>query len=83
MHNGKPGTGKTDTIRSIIEVRKGQATFLVVEGFCNLKIVFELAELLSPAVICLDDLGLICGDRNNPQFHSMLDEFMTLMGGVQ
>jgi ATP-dependent 26S proteasome regulatory subunit len=79
--NGKPGTGKTETVRSIIEACKGYATFLLVEGRCELREVFELASFFTPAVVCLDDIDLSFGNRLQSVDRHRLGDFLNLMDG--
>jgi hypothetical protein len=81
--SGKPGTGKTEVIRSMIEACRNRATFLIVEAQTNLLKAFELASLFSPSVLLLDDIDLICGDRNRHNGSVLLGGFLTLMDGFE
>ncbi|MBS4029537.1 MAG: AAA family ATPase [Ignavibacteriales bacterium] len=80
--SGKPGTGKTESVRAIMKECNNYATFLFVEGNCNLLEVFRVASLFSPAVLCLDDIDLICGNREDGLYKN-LGSFLNLMDGLQ
>ena len=79
---GGPGTGKTETVRAIIEACRGFGTFLLVEGSVDLVGLFDFASLFEPCVICLDDLDLIFGNRRDISNREHLGEFLTMMDGV-
>ncbi|MDP2883706.1 MAG: ATP-binding protein [Ignavibacteria bacterium] len=79
---GGPGTGKTETMRAIIEACKGFGTFLLVEGTVDMVDLFDFATLFEPCVICLDDLDLIFGNRHDAANREHLGEFLTMMDGV-
>ena len=79
---GKPGTGKTEIVRTIIEATRGYATFLLIEGVVELIELFDFAALFSPAVVCLDDLDLIFGNRQDAANRERLGEFLGVMDGL-
>ena len=79
---GGPGTGKTETIRSIIDACNGFGTFLLVEGSVDLVELFDFASLFEPCIICLDDLDLSFGNRHETANRESLGEFLTLLDGV-
>jgi hypothetical protein len=79
---GSPGTGKTETIRTIIEACEGFGTFLIVEGTVDMVDLFDFASLFEPCVICLDDLDLMFGDRRDVANRENLGEFLAVMDGV-
>ena len=79
---GGPGTGKTETMRAIIEACRGFGTFLLVEGSVEMVELFDFAALFEPCVICLDDLDLIFGNRHEVANREHLGEFLTMMDGV-
>jgi cell division protease FtsH len=83
LFSGKPGTGKTETIRSIINTCLGKATFILTGNYSDLRDVFEFASLFSPAVLCLDDVDLVCGDRFSSGGAPQLGELLNLMDGLK
>ena len=82
LFEGAAGSGKTETVRSIIEACKGFGTFLLIEGSVDMIELFDFASLFEPCVICLDDLDLIFGNRRDIANREHLGEFLTLMDGV-
>jgi len=61
---GIPGTAKTKTVRTLINMCYGNATIMLLEGEINFKCVFDFAKILTPSIICLDDLDLLIGHRS-------------------
>ena len=79
--NGKPGTGKTETIRGIMDACKEKATFVLVERGVDLKVAFDFAACFQPAVLCLDDVDLLCGNRRRMGERFQLSDFLSVMDG--
>lgn len=79
---GKPGTGKTEIVRSIIEATRSCATFLFVEGMADLIELFDFAALFSPVVVCIDDLDLVFGNRQDVVNRERLGEFLGAVDGL-
>ena len=67
---GEPGTGKTDTVKAIIAecLKSNGITVIEVDAGCGvpLNYVFEYAEIFSPVLLCIDDIDLLVGSRENP-----------------
>jgi hypothetical protein len=65
--HGPPGTGKTLTVMYLAGQMPGR-TILLTTGFGVglLRPVIQVARLLSPAMVVLDDVDLIAEDRGNP-----------------
>jgi cell division protease FtsH len=67
---GEPGTGKTDTVKAIIAecLKSNGITVIEVDAGCGvpLNYVFEHAEIFSPVLLCIDDIDLLVGSRENP-----------------
>jgi hypothetical protein len=79
---GKPGTAKTKIIRAIANEATGKATFIFTNGSdCVVDQVFDLADHLSPAVICIDDVDLLVGSRENESDRSSLASFLQKLDG--
>ena len=79
---GPPGSGKTESIRAVIESCKDFATFLIVESNVEMTELFDFASLFLPCVIVLDDLDLIFGNRHDVSNRESLAEFLMLTDGV-
>ena len=79
---GRPGTGKTETIRSIIRSSAGGATFLVPSSRLNLRKLFETAANFEPAVVVMDDIDLISGVRHGGIPQAELAEFLYALDGL-
>jgi len=80
---GSPGTGKTKSVRSLINLLYGKVTILVTTGETDFKSLFDFARLLSPAVICMDDLDLITGSRETGYFSNSLGNFLQELDGFE
>lgn len=77
--NGRPGTGKTETVRAVMEACRGKATFVFAEAGLDPTTAFDLAACFDPGIVCLDDVDLLYGDR---RFHKGgLRDFLDLMDG--
>ena len=79
---GRPGTGKTETIRSIIRSGTGGATFLVPSSRLNLRKLFEIAANFEPAVVVMDDIDIIAGVRHGGAPQAELAEFLYALDGL-
>jgi len=82
---GPPGTGKTLTVRHLIGAQT-QATVIVLTGF-GLHLIREacnLARLLPPAVVVLEDVDLVAEDRDHSPFggNPLLFQLLNEMDGV-
>lgn len=80
---GEPGTGKTKSVRSIINTCREKATVLLVHGEIHFKKLFAFAELLQPCIICLDDLDLIVGTRERHFSPTSLSAFLQELDGFR
>lgn len=80
---GSPGTGKTKSVRSLINLLYGKVTTIVTTGETDFKALFDFAGLLSPAVICMDDLDLITGSRETGFFLNTLGSFLQELDGFE
>ncbi len=80
--SGPPGTGKTKSIRTIINNCCGNTTIILPEGMINFTTLFSFANIFPNSLICIDDIDLIFGDRYQNYSPSNLIDFLTTMDGL-
>lgn len=78
--NGKPGTGKTQLINSVINETKGKITVLICNGGrVPVKDVFSFCQCFEPCLLVMDDFDFIAGERNEnlnkPLLSNLLQQF--------
>ncbi|MBS4028018.1 MAG: ATP-binding protein [Ignavibacteriales bacterium] len=79
---GKPGTAKTKIIRAIAQACKGKATFIFTNGNeRRIESLFEFTELFSPVVLCIDDIDLMTGSRDEGVYTNTLAQLLQKMDG--
>jgi hypothetical protein len=82
LFSGRPGTGKTRIIQAIAKEARGYATFIFTSGSEEyLEAVFEFADLFSPLVLCIDDIDLMVGAREEGLYSSRLAKFLQKLDG--
>lgn len=81
LFSGKPGTGKTKSVRTLINMCYKKATIILTEGDVDFKALFDFAKLFEPAIICLDDLDLIVGSRQERYSPAKLSSFLQELDG--
>lgn len=80
--SGRPGTGKTRIIQAVANEAKGYATFIFANGSEEcLDVAFEFADVFSPLVICIDDVDLIVGARDEGIYSNRLASFLQNLDG--
>lgn len=82
--HGSPGTGKTHTVRYLLGQMPGY-TRLVLTGRALAAVggVTELARSLQPAVVVLEDVDLVAGDRSlGPGTSPVLFDLLDAMDGA-
>jgi len=80
--SGPPGTAKTQVVRSIAKSCEGKATVLLVSGGdSRLNMLFSFANIFSPAILCVDDIDLIVGDRTDLVQRNVLGTFLQKLDG--
>jgi len=83
MFSGVPGTGKTESTRAISKILNNQKVTIIKTNICKIiKEKFELAKILAPSIMILDDIDLYLGDRNNGSFSPLLGAFLDILDGV-
>lgn len=82
LFSGKPGTGKTKIIRAIANACKGKATFLFSNGAeQRVDDLFETASMFSPVVLCIDDIDMLTGARQDGLYNRQLATFLQRLDG--
>ncbi|MCX6159236.1 MAG: ATP-binding protein [Ignavibacteriae bacterium] len=81
LFSGKPGTGKTKSVRTLINMCYKKATIILTEGEVDFKSLFDFAKLFEPAIICLDDLDLLVGSRSRNYSPRLLGAFLQELDG--
>lgn len=83
MFSGVPGTAKTETTRAISNILNKKGVTVIKTNICKIiKQKFELAKILAPSIIILDDIDLYLGDRNSTGVSPLLGAFLDILDGV-
>jgi AAA+ superfamily predicted ATPase/ATP-dependent Clp protease adapter protein ClpS len=83
---GPPGTGKTHTIRYLASNLPGHTTLIITAAQVTLLANYmNLARLLQPAMVVIEDVDLIARDRDDmgPCEESLLNELLNQMDGLK
>lgn len=84
---GPPGTGKTHTIRYLASNLADHTTLIITAGqVALLGQYMNLARLLQPALVVIEDVDLIARDRediNGPCEESLLNSLLNEMDGLK
>jgi len=83
---GPPGTGKTHTIRYLASNLPGHTTLIITAAqVALLSEYMNLARLLQPAMVVIEDVDLIARDREKmgPCDELMLNELLNQMDGLK
>ncbi len=81
--SGKPGLGKTEIIRSIISKCSSKGCVVIPKDMSGADwLVFEFAKLFSPVLVCIDDIDLIFGRRDESYGKKNLNKFLTMLDGI-
>lgn len=83
---GPPGTGKTHTIRYLATNLPGHTTLIITaEQVAYISIYMNLARLLQPAMVIIEDVDLIASDREDmgPCEESLLNRLLNEMDGLK
>jgi hypothetical protein len=80
--SGPPGTAKTRVVRSIAKACEGKATMVLASGGdWRLNQLFTFANIFKPAILCVDDIDLVVGDRHRGADRNVLGTFLQKMDG--
>jgi ATP-dependent Clp protease adapter protein ClpS len=83
---GPPGTGKTHTIRYLASNLPGHTTLIITAAQVELLAHYmNLARLLQPAMVVIEDVDLIASDRDDmgPCEESLLNALLNEMDGLK
>lgn len=83
---GPPGTGKTHTIRYLASNLPGHTTLIITAGqIALLGAYMNLARLLQPTMVVIEDVDLIARDRERmgPCEESLLNKLLNEMDGLK
>lgn len=89
--SGPPGTGKSALCRALALEYEGKVTVAIISASAGqylLKNTYEHLDRLAPALVLIEDLDLLVGDRDHyergplVEFLTVLDGLMTHHGGV-
>jgi len=80
--SGPPGTGKTQIVRAIAKACEGKATIILASGGdARLNMLFSFANIFSPAILCIDDIDLVVGERTQMYNKNVLGTFLQKLDG--
>ena len=80
--SGPPGTGKTQIVRAIAKACEGKATIILASGGdARLNMLFSFANIFSPAILCIDDIDLVVGERTENYNKNILGAFLQKLDG--
>ena len=81
--SGKPGLGKTEIVRAVIAECAKYGNVIIPGNMLGEEcLLFDFAKLFRPAVICIDDLDLIFGTRDEGFSRERLGNFLKALDGI-
>lgn len=80
---GEPGTGKTKSVRALMKMCYGKATIILAEGDVDFRALFDFASMFQPAIICIDDIDLLIGTRDNTFSPNSLGALLQELDGFE
>ncbi len=83
LFHGPPGTGKTLVVRYLAQACKEHTVILVTgKQMGAIRESFEIARLLAPSIVVIEDVDLIAEDRSTNKQAVFLCELMDEMDGL-
>ncbi len=80
---GNPGTGKTEATTVLANLMNKEGITVIKTVVCDeIKSKFELASILAPSIVILDDIDLSIGARNKGVFPERLQDFLDILDGA-
>jgi SpoVK/Ycf46/Vps4 family AAA+-type ATPase len=84
LFHGPPGTGKTYTSQYIASELKGITTFLATgQALSKVESVCQLARLLQPSLVILEDIDLVFTAREINLYSTALGDFLDQLDGFK
>lgn len=81
---GNPGTGKTEATTVLANVLNKQGITVIKTVVCDkIKEKVDLATLLAPSIIILDDIDLSIGSRGKGVHAERLQDFLDVLDGAE
>ena len=81
---GNPGTGKTESCLVLTNELNKMGVTVIKTSICEqLKEKMQLAEILKPSIVILDDIDLALGSRNTGGFSKYLEIFLDVLDGTE
>ena len=82
LFNGKPGTGKTQIMNSIVNEIKDSATVIIYNNSeIPLNQLFDLCKQFEPCVLVIDDLDFLAENRTFNNNKMILKDFLQALDG--
>jgi len=83
LFSGKPGLGKTEIVRAVITECKKHGVVIIPDKVRRKSwSVFEFANLFSRALVCVDDIDLFFGTREDSFTNDSLGRFLSMLDGI-
>jgi hypothetical protein len=83
LFHGPPGTGKTLMLRYLAHACPGHTVILLTGRQMGLiRESCDVARLLAPALVVMEDVDLVAGERSNNKAPTLLHELMDEMDGL-
>jgi DNA replication protein DnaC len=81
---GHPGTGKTEATTIISKILNKHGVTVIKTSVCDkIKEKFDLAALLAPSILMIDDIDLSLGSRNKGVHAERLQDFLDILDGTE
>lgn len=80
---GEPGTGKTKSVRTLINMCYNKATIIIAEGEIDFSALFDFAAMFEPAILCIDDIDLLIGSRDRSFSPNSLGALLQELDGFE
>jgi len=81
---GHPGTGKTEATTIISKILNKHGVTIIKTSVCDkIKEKFDLAALLAPSILMIDDIDLSLGSRNKGVYAERLQDFLDILDGTE
>jgi hypothetical protein len=81
---GHPGTGKTEATTIISKILNKSGVTIIKTSVCDkIKEKFDLAALLAPSILMIDDIDLSLGSRNKGVYAERLQDFLDILDGTE